>query len=265
MYADSDVSLHSAYIYDFSTYTYREREREFLQWLCVRMYVCASSTMNRRRLKENPSSVMGSESSRLVSVSSIRNASYSMIITIIMRTFFLDGRGVGLVWGKWYCNFSLIYTYYKPTSSKLRKSKSKHKTLRRWGAKNSTLPSSSTRDKPNAINLVRIPWCVTCVIRRRKTDPIRKKRKWRWQTGEMRWLDPVKHTQKKEKIARSEEKDPDLTYTTHIASSMKCERSEEWWWVCDFLYKCGHVIFRCRCIAHRVKKRKVGMSDVLEM
>jgi len=73
---------------------------------------------------------------------------------------------------------------------------------------------------------------------------------------------------KKEKITRSEEKDlriPDLTYTTHIASSMKCERSEEWWWVCDFLYKCGYVKFRCRCIAHRVKKRKVGMSDVLEI
>ena len=44
---------------------------------------------------------------------------------------------------------------------------------------------------------------------------------------------------KKEKIARSEEKDlsiPDLTYTTHIASSMKCERSEEWWWVCDYRF-----------------------------
>jgi len=67
MYADSDVSLHSTYIYDdFSTYTYREREREFLQWLactCVRLRQWTEE--KRRRLKENPLSVMGSESSRL--------------------------------------------------------------------------------------------------------------------------------------------------------------------------------------------------------
>jgi len=129
MCAGSDVSLHSAYIYDFSMYTYREREREFLQWLCVRMYMCASSTMNRkRRLKENPSSVMGSESSRL-SVSSIRNASYSMIITIIMHTFFLDGRGVGLVWGNDIAT-SLLYTH--TTNQQAQNSENQNQNTKPW-------------------------------------------------------------------------------------------------------------------------------------
>ena len=77
---------------------------------------------------------------------------------------------------------------------------------------------------------------------------------------------------KKEKIARSEEKDlsiPDLTYTTRITcSSKKCERSEEWWWMCDYRFSTNvdmSCIFRCRCITHRLKKRKWGVSDLLEI